>query len=119
MPRAETRSVLAHIDTSYVERSNLTNRMDVRRLTRLTNAFSKKLETRAHHEALMLTHYHFCRIHQTLPVFPAQAAGVHGRGAGLGLDRGIGGEAGSEAGSAGGVQKRKGAAPDQPGGIST
>lgn len=65
-----------HINTSYVERSNLTIRMGVRRFTRLTNAFSKKLENHAHHVALMLTFYNFCRIHKTLRTTPAQAAGV-------------------------------------------
>ena len=66
----------AHINTSYVERSNLTIRMGIRRFTRLTNAFSKKLENHAHHVALMLTHYNFCRIHKTLQVTSAMAAGV-------------------------------------------
>ena len=65
-----------HINTSYVERSNLTIRMGIRRFTRLTNAFSKKLENHCHHVALMLTYYNFCRIHKTLQVTPAQAAGV-------------------------------------------
>ena len=65
-----------HINTSYVERSNLTIRMGVRRFTRLTNAFSKKLENHAHHVALMLTYYNFCRIHKTRKVTPAMAAGV-------------------------------------------
>ena len=65
-----------HINTSYVERSNLTIRMGVRRFTRLTNAFSKKLENHARHVALMLTFYNFCRIHKTLRMSPAQAAGV-------------------------------------------
>ena len=65
-----------HIGTSYVERTNLTMRMGIRRFTRLTNAFSKKLENHAAHVALMLTHYNFCRIHQTLRMTPAQAADV-------------------------------------------
>ena len=65
-----------HIGTSFVERTNLTMRMGIRRFTRLTNAFSKKLENHAAHVALMLTHYNFCRIHQTLRMTPAQAAGV-------------------------------------------
>ena len=65
-----------HINTSYVERSNLSIRMMNRRFTRLTNAFSKKLENHAHHVALMLTYYNFCRIHKTLKMTPAMAAGV-------------------------------------------
>lgn len=65
-----------HISTSYVERQNLTIRMGVRRFTRLTNAFSKKLANHAHHVALMLTFHNFCRIHKTLRMSPAMAAGV-------------------------------------------
>ena len=65
-----------HINTSYVERSNLTIRMGVRRFTRLTNAFSKKLENHAHHVALMLTFYNWCRRHKTTRLTPAQAAGL-------------------------------------------
>ena len=65
-----------HISTSYVERQNLTMRMSIRRFTRLTNAFSKKLENHAHHVALHFMYYNFCRIHQTLKVTPAMAAGV-------------------------------------------
>ena len=68
----------AHINTAYVERSNLTIRMGVRRFTRLTNAFSKKLENHAHHVALMLTYYNFCRIHKTLRMTPAMGAGLTG-----------------------------------------
>ena len=64
-----------HISTSYVERQNLTMRMHLRRFTRLTNAFSKKLEN--HMYAISL-HYNFCRIHKTLRVTPAMAAGVTG-----------------------------------------
>jgi hypothetical protein len=63
-----------HISTSYVERSNLTVRMGMRRFTRLTNGFSKKAESRAHMVALFFTYSNFCRIHQTLRITPAMAA---------------------------------------------
>lgn len=65
-----------HVSTSYVERQNLTMRMNMRRFTRLTNGFSKKAENLAHAVALHFMHYNFCRIHQTLRVTPAMAAGV-------------------------------------------
>jgi hypothetical protein len=65
-----------HISTSYAERSNLTMRMHMRRFTRLTNAFSKKIENHAAAIALHTMYYNFVRIHQTLKVTPAMAAGV-------------------------------------------
>lgn len=66
----------SQISTSYVERQNLTMRMGMRRFTRLTNGFSKKLENHAHAIALHFMHYNFCRKHQTLRTTPAVAAGV-------------------------------------------
>jgi IS1 family transposase len=65
-----------HISTSFVERANLTMRMSMRRFTRLTNAFSKKLENHEHAIALHFMHYNFCRVHQTLRVTPAMEARV-------------------------------------------
>ena len=68
-----------HISTSYVERQNLTMRMSIRRFTRLTNAFSKKLEMHAHSVALHFMHYNFVKIHSSLRTTPAQAADVTDR----------------------------------------
>jgi IS1 family transposase len=67
---------LAHISTSYVERQNLTMRMSMRRFTRLTNAFSKKLDNHIHALALYFAFYNFCRVHKTLRMSPAMAAGI-------------------------------------------
>ena len=69
----------AHISTSYVERQNLTLRMSMRRFTRLTNAFSKKVENHEHALAIYFMHYNFVRIHQTLRCTPAMEAGVTDR----------------------------------------
>jgi IS1 family transposase len=66
----------AHISTSFVERQNLTMRMSMRRFTRLTNAFSKKLENLTAAVSLHFFHYNFCRVHKTLGTTPAVAAGV-------------------------------------------
>jgi IS1 family transposase len=66
----------AHISTSFVERQNLTMRMNMRRFTRLTNAHSKKVENHFWAIALHYMHYNFCRVHQSLRVTPAMAAGV-------------------------------------------
>lgn len=65
-----------HISTSFVERQNLSMRMGMRRFTRLTNAFSKKLENHGHMVALYFMHYNFCRVHKTLRVTPAMEAGL-------------------------------------------
>jgi IS1 family transposase len=68
-----------HIRTSYVERQNLTMRMAMRRFTRLTNAFSKKLENHAHMVALYALWYNFVQVHKTLRMSPATAAGIETR----------------------------------------
>lgn len=68
-----------HISTSYVERQNLTMRMSMRRFTRLTNGFSKKLDNHIHALALYFVFYNFTRIHKTLRMSPAMAAGITDR----------------------------------------
>jgi IS1 family transposase len=68
-----------HVSTSYVERANLTMRMSMRRFTRLTNAFSKKLTNHAHMVALYALWYNFVRQHKTLRMSPAMAAGIENR----------------------------------------
>lgn len=78
---AERRTILGspkpeHIHTSYVERQNLTMRMHMRRFTRKTNAFSKKIENHCHAIALHFIFYNFVRIHKTLRVTPAMEAGL-------------------------------------------
>lgn len=65
-----------NISTSFVERQNLTMRMGMRRFTRLTNAFSKKIANLEHAVALHFMHYNFCRIHQTLRSTPAMRSGL-------------------------------------------
>jgi IS1 family transposase len=69
----------AHISTSYIERQNLTMRMSMRRFTRLTNAFSKKVENLEHALALHYVHYNYVRIHKTLRCTPAMEAGLTDR----------------------------------------
>lgn len=71
---------VAHVSTSHVERQNLTMRMQMRRFTRLTNGFSKKLDNHIHAIALYFVFYNFCRIHKSLRVTPAMEAGIADRG---------------------------------------
>lgn len=70
---------IKHVSTSYVERQNLTMRMHMRRFTRLTNSFSKKLENHMHAISLYFMFYNFCKIHKTLRVTPAMEAGIANR----------------------------------------
>lgn len=67
---------IEHVSTSYVERMNLNIRMGNRRFTRLTNAFSKKIDNHLHMLSLYFCHYNFCRIHKSLRVTPAMEAGI-------------------------------------------
>lgn len=76
-PIQQMQSFLVRLRAPNRSACNLTIRMGNRRFTRLTNAFSKRLKNHAHHVALMLTHYNFCKNHKTLKVTPAQAAGVN------------------------------------------
>lgn len=71
--------VIVHISTSLIERQNLTMRMSMRRFTRLTNAFSKKIENLQAAVALHFAHYNLVRIHRTIRVTPAMVAGVDSR----------------------------------------
>lgn len=77
--RVEGRPDPKHVSTSYVERQNLTTRMQMRRFTRLTNGFSKKAEAHFHMVALYTVWYNFVRMHKTLRCAPAMAAGISDR----------------------------------------
>jgi IS1 family transposase len=72
----EGRPDMAHVSTSYVERQNLTMRMHMRRFTRLTNGFSKKVENHANAVALHFAYYNLVKVHKTLRTSPAMAAGI-------------------------------------------
>jgi IS1 family transposase len=74
--KIEGKPDMEHVSTSYVERQNLTMRMHMRRFTRLTNAFSKKFENHTHMVAIYAVWYNWIRIHKTLRVTPAMAAGI-------------------------------------------
>jgi IS1 family transposase len=73
------RPAYKYISTSTVERQNLTMRMQMRRFTRLTNGFSRKVENLNYAVALHFMHYNFCRIHKSLRITPAMAAGISTR----------------------------------------
>ena len=77
--RIEGKPDLKHVSTSYVERQNLTMRMHMRRFTRLTNGFSKKIENHAYAVALHMMYYNFVKIHGKLRMSPAMAAGIENR----------------------------------------
>jgi len=77
--RIEGNPAIEDVNTSYVERQNLTMRMHMRRFTRLTNGFSKKVENHAYAVALHFMYYNFVRIHKTLKCSPAMAAGITDR----------------------------------------
>ncbi len=77
--RVEGNPDIAHVSTSHVERMNLSIRMQNRRFTRLTNAFSKKLDNHIHALALYFAFYNFCRIHKSLRMSPAMAVGITDR----------------------------------------
>jgi IS1 family transposase len=74
--RTAIKGTPTHISTSYIERQNLTLRQSQRRLTRLSSGFSKKYENHCAAIALYVTHYNFCRVHETLRITPAMQLGV-------------------------------------------